>query len=66
MSRRFEYRTEVIARRDGLTPSASDHAHPDDVDAVLNRFGAEGWEVWQLDGSIARLKREIVDLPDFT
>lgn len=55
--KRFEYRTEVIIHRDGTYHNDLD-VHPDDVDAVLNRLGAEGWEVWALDGSIVRLKRE--------
>ena len=55
--KRFEYRTEIIPHRDG-THHSSLHVHPEDVDALLNRLGEEGWEVWSLDGSIVRLKRE--------
>lgn len=56
--KRFEYRTELIAHRDG-TYHHDLPVHYDDVDAVLNNLGAEGWEVWALDGSMIRLKREI-------
>ena len=56
--KRFEYRTEVIQHRDG-THHHDLPVHPADVDEILNRLGAEGWEVWALDGSMVRLKREI-------
>jgi hypothetical protein len=57
--KRYEYTHAVITRRDGTPMSSTDHAHPEDVDEVLNRYGAEGWRVWQLDGSIARFEREM-------
>jgi len=58
--KRFEYRTEIIGHRDS-TMGSNVHVHPEDLDPLLNMLGAEGWEVWQLDGSIVRLKREIPD-----
>jgi predicted component of type VI protein secretion system len=59
--KRWEYTHIVIQRRDNTPASQTDHVHPEDLDEVLNRAGAAGWEVWQLDGSIVRLKREVVD-----
>lgn len=56
--KRFEYRTELIPHRDGTHHHVLP-VHHEDLDTVLNRLGAEGWEVWQLDGSMVRLKREI-------
>lgn len=58
--KRWEYRTEIIAHRAG-TMSATDHVHPEDLDAVINPLGAQGWEVYQIDGSIVRLKRELAE-----
>ncbi len=63
--KRYEYTHCVIFRRDGSPPSASDHPHTEDVDAVLNRYGKAGWRCWQLDGSIARFEREITDERSF-
>jgi hypothetical protein len=58
IQKRFEYRTEVLPHRDGTYHTELD-VHPEDVDEVLNRLGADGWEVWALDGSVIRLKREL-------
>lgn len=56
---RWQYCHAIVQRRDGAGLSQVDHPHPDDVDAVLNRYGADGWELVQQDGSILRFKREI-------
>lgn len=58
---RYEYTHTIIPRRDGTPMSQTDHVHPEELDAVLNAYGADGWDVWQVDGSIVRFKREIDD-----
>jgi hypothetical protein len=61
---RYEFTHAIVPRRDGASPSYSDHADPNDVDAVLNKYGAAGWHLYALDGSIARFEREIVERRD--
>ena len=59
--KRFEYRTEIIQHSDGSYHHDLPVSHKD-VDDVLNRLGADGWEVWALDGSFIRLRREYPEI----
>ncbi len=57
---KWEYRVELVPHRDG-TYSSSIHIHPEDLDALLDACGKDGWELCQMNGSIVVFKRPLVE-----